>query len=210
MPRVDFRLYLVTDRRQTAGRPLAPLIQEALVAGLQAVQLRERDLGTRALLRLAGELLHLTRGRNAALLINDRADMVMGLGADGVHLRADSVPVSVARRILGAERLVGASAHSADDVVRAESEGADFVVLGPIYPTTSKLAYGAPIGVGPLEDAARRCRIPVFAIGGISAERVAEVTRAGAFGVAVISSILTAPHVGQATQHLLSALAHAP
>lgn len=210
MPRVDFRLYLVTDRHQTAGRSLVPLIRDALEAGLRAVQLRERDLDTRALLGLADELLRLTRERGASLLINDRPDVVMALGAEGVHLRADSVPVAVTRRVVGPDSLIGVSAHSADEVARAESEGADFALLGPVYEIPSKLVYGPPIGVGPIEEAVRRCRIPVFAIGGVTLERVGEVKRSGAFGVAVISSVLTAPNVGAATRQLLSAVAQPP
>jgi thiamine-phosphate pyrophosphorylase len=210
MPRIHFRLYLVTDRQQTAGRPLIPLIREAFEAGLEAVQLRERDLDTRELMRMAEELLQLARARRVPVLINDRTDLVMGLAAAGVHLRADSVPVSVTRRMLGPGALIGASAHSAEEVLRAESEGADFAVLGPIYRTSSKERYGAPIGLGPVEAAASRSRIPVFAIGGITAERVPEVRHAGAFGVAVISSVLSAPSVSHATQRLLSALREAP
>ncbi|MEW6544017.1 MAG: thiamine phosphate synthase [Nitrospirota bacterium] len=207
MPCVDFPLYLITDRHQTGGRPLVPLLRDALDAGVRAVQVRERDLATRPLLDLAEQILPLARNRRARMLINDRVDLAMALDADGVHLRADSLPVSVARRLLGQDRLIGVSAHSVDDVLRAECDGADFTVLGPIYETPSKRAYGPPIGLGPIEEAARRCRIPVFAIGGITAARVGEVRRAGAFGVAVISSILSAERVEAAVCGLLEALA---
>ena len=207
MPRVDFPLYLITDRHQTLGRPLLTAVRQAVGAGVRAVQLREKDLGTRALMELASELLGLTRERGALMLVNDRVDLVLALGADGVHLRSDSMPVSTARRLLGPERLIGASAHSADAVRRAEMEGADFAVLGPVYHTASKGSYGAPIGLRPVEEASRRCRIPVFAIGGITPARVGEVRRAGAFGVAVISSILSAADVESATQQLLAGLA---
>jgi len=142
-------------------------------------------------------------------MINDRADIALGLGADGVHLRADSLPVAVARRLLGADRLIGISAHSADDVARAESDGADFAVLGPIYETPSKREYGSPIGLRALEEAGRRCRLPVFAIGGITVARVAEVRRAGAYGVAAVSAMLSAAPVESATRQFLDALARA-
>jgi len=142
-------------------------------------------------------------------MINDREDLVLGLGADGVHLRADSLPVAAARRLLGADRLIGVSAHSADDVVRAESDGADFAVLGPIYETPSKREYGSPIGLRALEEAGRRCRLPVFAIGGMTVARVEEVRRAGAYGVAVVSAILSAASVESATRQFLDVLARA-
>ncbi len=205
MPRIDFSLYLVTDRNQTSGRPLLTLLREALAAGLRAVQLREKDLPTRALLELAREVRALTREYGAKLLINDRLDIVMAVEADGVHLRADSLPVSVTRRLLGPDRLIGVSVHSATEALRVESEGADFALLGPVYETPSKLAYGAPLGLGPIEEAARRCRAPVFAIGGITAARLGEVRRAGAQGVAVISAILSADSVASATRALLAA-----
>jgi len=206
MPRVDFPLYLITDRHQTAGRPLSSTVAEALAAGVPAVQLREKTLGTRALLDLAEGLMQLTRAAGAKLFINDRIDLVMGLRADGVHLRSSSISVAVARRLLGPAPLIGISVHAPQEVVRAEQDGADFAVLGPIYETSSKLGYGPPIGLDPLEEAVRRSRIPIFAIGGITAHRAAEVRRAGAYGVAVISSILAAESVSSSTRALLHSL----
>jgi thiamine-phosphate pyrophosphorylase len=207
MPRIDFPLYLVTDRHQTRGRPLVPLLREALDAGVRAIQLRERDLPTRPLVALAEEVLRLTQEYGALLLLNDRVDLVVALGADGVHLRTDSLPVAAARRLLGPDRVIGMSTHSVEEVVRAETDGADFAVLGPAYETTSKVAYGSPIGLAPIGEAGSRCRIPVFAIGGITPGRAKEVRRAGAFGVAVISSILSAEHVKSATCQMLDAMA---
>lgn len=206
MSRVDFSLYLITDRHQTAGRPLLPLLERALSAGVKAVQLREKDLDTRSLAALAGELLALMRKHDGFLFINDRVDLVLALGAHGVHLRSDSLPVSAARRILGPDRLIGVSTHSLADVYQAESEGADFAVLGPIYETSSKRAYGDPIGLRPLSEASRHSHIPMFAIGGISAERVGAVRRAGAHGVALISAILTAHDVESETRRLVTML----
>ncbi len=206
MSRIDFPVYLVSDRHQTGGRPLGPLIQQAVKAGIRAVQLRERDLSTRPLLALAEELQGHTRASGAALFVNDRGDLAMALGAEGVHLRSDSMPVGAARKLLGPERLIGVSTHSVEEVVKAEGEGADFAVLGPVYETSSKLTYGSPLGLSPIEQAARRCRIPVFAIGGLTASRAREVRLAGAFGVAVISSILGAASVEIAVREMLVAV----
>ncbi|MER3424028.1 MAG: thiamine phosphate synthase, partial [Nitrospiraceae bacterium] len=119
MPRVDFPLYLVTDRHQTRGRPLVTLIEQALIAGVRAVQLREKDLSTRSLLSLAEDVLRMTQAHKARLLINDRIDIALAIGADGVHLRSNSIPVFIARRLLGPERLIGVSAHSVEEVLRA-------------------------------------------------------------------------------------------
>ncbi len=209
MPRVDFPLYLVTDRHQTDGRPLIPLIEQAVTGGLRAVQVRERDLATADLCALLKEVCAPMRARGVRVMINDRVDLVLAFDADGVHLRADSLPVAAARRLLGPDRLIGVSAHSVDDVARAESEGADFAVLGPVYETSSKREYGPPIGLRALEEAGRRCRLPVFAIGGMTVARVAEVRGAGAYGVAVVSAILSAASVESAARQFLAALERA-
>ncbi len=209
MSRVDFSLYLVTDRHQTAGRPLVPLIEQALRAGARAVQLRERGLDTRSVLALAEELLPIIRRHRAALFVNDRIDVALALDADGVHLRATSVPVRMARRLVGERRLVGVSVHSTDEAARAESEGADFAVLGPIYETASKREYGPPIGLRAIEEASRRCRIPIFGIGGITPARASDVRQAGAHGVAVISSVLAAASVESAVKEFMTTLSGA-
>ena len=207
MSRIDFPLYLITDRHQTFDRTLNELIDLSLSAGLRAVQLREKDLDTRPLLRLGQEILGLARKWNALLIINDRIDLTLALGADGVHLRAESLPVATARRLLGPDRLIGVSTHSVEEAVTAGIEGADFAVLGPIYDTPSKRSYGSPIGLRPLEEASGRCAIPIFAIGGITASRIPDVLRAGAFGVAVVSAILSAHDAQSATRCFLRTLA---
>lgn len=206
MPPVDFRLYLVTDRHQTKGRPLRELLAQSLRAGVPAIQLRERDLETCDMLSLAREVQDLSQQHGAKLFVNDRVDVAEAVGTAGVHLRADSLPVSAVRRLLGSTRWIGVSTHSAQGVVQAEEEGADFAVLGPIYDTPSKRQYGAPLGLGVLEKASRCRRIPIFAIGGVTPARVCEVRQAGAFGVAVISSILSENDVEAATRSLLDAI----
>ncbi|MBX3345489.1 MAG: thiamine phosphate synthase [Nitrospira sp.] len=206
MPAVDFRLYLVTDRHQTAGRPLLPVLRQAIAAGARAVQLRERDLPIRDLRALAEALQR--ELPQARLFINDRVDLALALSAHGVHLRESSLPAVVVRGLLQRSQLLGASVHSIEGALAAEQQGADFVVLGPIHDTPSKRQYGAPLGLAVLERAARSVRIPIFAIGGMTAARARDARRAGAFGVAVLSSILSAADVEQATTSLLSALEH--
>ncbi|GMV50127.1 thiamine phosphate synthase [Nitrospirales bacterium NOB] len=203
-PRVDFRLYLVTDRHQTAGRSLLSVVAEAARSGVRAVQLRERDLPTGPLLALAEALRQAMPATQ--LFLNDRVDLALALGAAGVHLRESSLPTASVRRILSPQQVIGRSVHSLEGARQAEREGADFVVLGPIYETPSKRAYGEPLGLPVLEAAARRLQIPVFAIGGITAARAREVRHAGAMGVAVLSAILGAPDVEAATCELLAAV----
>jgi thiamine-phosphate pyrophosphorylase len=204
--RIDFDLYLVTDRQQTGGRPLDQVVEEALAGGVRAVQLREKDLPARVFLQWAEKMRALTSRYGARLLINDRLDICLAVGADGVHLRADSLPVPVARRILGLDRLIGQSAHSVSEVIEAEREGADFVVLGPIYDTPSKRSMGRPLGLSAIRSAASQVSIPVFAIGGIRLERILEVIQCGGQGVAVISALLQAPNPREAAETTLCEL----
>jgi thiamine-phosphate pyrophosphorylase len=205
---VDFRLYLITDRLQTAGRMLPAVVADALRGGLRAVQLREKDLAAAQLYELAAELRRLTREYDAKLLINDRVDVALAVAADGVHLGKAGLPVPEARRILGSKPLIGYSAHSAEEAVQAQSDGADFITLGPVFQTPSKSSYGEPLGIGALNEASRVVSIPIFALGGIKQSSVEEVLSAGAHGVALISAIIAAPNPRRETEALLHTIEH--
>ena len=206
MARVDFSFYLITDRQQVRSRSLLDVCSAALQAGVRAIQLREKDLPTRSLLALSRELSALTRQCEANLVINDRIDLALVLGTRAVHLPVRGASPAVARRLLGDNALIGSSAHSADEAIHAERAGADFVVLGPIFETPTKRAFGPPIGLKELQRARRLCAIPLFGIGGITPARVYEVTRAGAHGVAVVSSVMSAVDVERACIDFLTAL----
>ena len=202
----DKRLYLITDRTFVREGALAGAVEEALEAGVKMVQLREKDLNSEDLLALAGELREVTDRYGAFLLINGRVDIALAVEADGVHMAHQAFTPSMALTLLEQGAIIGVSCHSLEEALTAEEGGASFITLGPIYPTPSKARYGAPVGTGPLKEAAGAIKIPVYAIGGIDAERVPEVTGAGAFGVAVISAILNGPDVGKQTTALLEAL----
>lgn len=206
MAQVDFSLYLVTDRHQTGGRALREVVQAALRAGVRAVQLREKDLPTGSLLALARDLADLAGTYGARVFVNDRADVCLAVAHTGLHLPAAGLPVSAARGLVGPDRLIGASAHSADEAAHAETDGADFVVLGPIFDTPSKRVFGPPIGLRELERARMRCRVPLFGIGGITKDRVRDVLKAGARGVAVVGSVMAAEDVERAARELLREL----
>jgi thiamine-phosphate pyrophosphorylase len=184
-------------------------VEESLRAGLKAVQLREKDLDARDLFRLAERLLVLTRAAGAALLINDRVDVALALDADGVHLTRRSLPPGEARRLLGPAKLLGVSCHSLADVQEAAGAGADFLVIGPIFATASKLPYGTPLSPDILRPARIACGLPILGIGGIKAAQVPSVVAAGADGVAVISAVMGAADPTAATQELLSAVSRA-
>jgi thiamine-phosphate pyrophosphorylase len=210
MLNLSSRLLVVTDRHQTMGRPLVPLLQRALTAGIVAIQLRERDLSARELVTLAREVQAVMAFPGSQLLINDRIDVALALEEVGVHLRSNSLPVLVARQLLGAQRLLGISVHAVEEAVQAESQGADYIVLGPIYETPSKQMFGPPLGIHTLEKACKLVRIPIIGIGGVTAARAREMRRAGAFGAAVITAILGVADVESATRELIDAVTLAP
>jgi len=178
-------------------------------AGVCAVQLREKDLPTRELLSLARLMRERTARAGAPLLINDRLDLCWAVGADGVHLRRDGLPTPVARRLLGGGKLIGVSVHSVEEAAQAERDGADFVLFGPVYETPSKREYGPPQGVDALAAVVRRLRLPVFAVGGVTAERVPALIRAGARGVGVISAVFGADDAQRAAGMIAGALQQA-
>lgn len=208
MPQVNFQLYLITDRSQTCGWPLTEVIRQAGQAGIQAVQLREKDLPPRALLQLASEIRSITREYGIKLLINDRVDLCLALDADGVHLPSTGFPVHVARKIAGVDRYIGVSCHSSEEVQKAEKGGADFAVLGPVYDTPSKRPYGSPLGLNTFREVKRETSIPLFAIGGVDASRLEEVFSAGADGVAMISGIVSAENISGRCRGLLRKIKH--
>jgi len=143
------------------------------------------------------------------LLINDRLDVALALDAAGVHLAGHSLPTAVARRVLGAGKLLGVSTHSVGEACRAAEDGADFIVFGPVFTTPSKVAYGPPQGLQQLRTVARAVPIPVIAIGGIDHTNLPQVVQAGAYGVAMIRAVLAASDPQKATQQLQAALAAA-
>ena len=203
----ELSLCLVTDRAQTRGRDLVAVVAECLAAGLPSVQLREKDLGAGDLAALGRKLQRLTREHGARLIVNDRVDVALAVGADAVQRTHTSLAVDDIRAVAGGRLRIGASVHSLDDAMDAEARGADWIVFGPVYDTASKRQYGAPQGLERLAAVVRAVRIPVVAIGGITPERVAEVRASGARGVGAISAILAADSPAEATRTFLKALA---
>jgi thiamine-phosphate pyrophosphorylase len=203
---VDFDLYLITDRRQVKGGNLVQTVEQALRAGVRAVQLREKDIFSRELYELAFELRKLTSRFDAKLIINDRADIALAVDADGVHLGGDSIPLHRMRRILGPEKLIGISCHNQVSAIAAQENGADLITFGPIFHTPSKAQYGDPVGLEKLEIVTTLLKIPVFGLGGIKRDNIPSVAAAGAHGIAMISAILAAESPGDSTAEILRIL----
>lgn len=204
---IDFKLYLITDRKLIADRcSLITAVRRALKGGVKAVQLREKDLDTRELLKLAYKMRELTEKYNAKLFINDRLDVALAAGADGVHLTQKSIPIDAVKKVIKHKLIIGASTHSLKEAAAAEKAGADFITLGPVYRTPSKVKYGGPIGLNVLKKVSGKVKVPVFAIGGIKSGTVEEVRKAGAYGVAMISEVFGADDIQGATEKLLNIL----
>ena len=198
-------VHLITDRRLAPDLPVrARAALVGLPPGRVAIHLREKDLGGRDLLALALALAAVCRERAQLLLVNDRLDVALAAGADGVHLPAAGIPPAAARGLLGPRALVGVSCHSAADVVRARDGGASFATFGPIHDTPSKRGYGPPLGVGALREAAR-LGLPLVALGGVGAAHAPELFAAGAAGIAGIRAWLEGPDPSAQVRALLAA-----
>ncbi|MDH4099310.1 MAG: thiamine phosphate synthase [Nitrospirota bacterium] len=197
---VDFNLLLITDRHVVRTGGLIAAVEQALSGGVRCVQLREKEMPVRELLALAHEMRELTSRYNARLIINDRVDVAIAVGADGVHLGGESMPVRAVRKITGTSFIVGVSTHAPAEAVQAEADGADYVTFGPVYATPSKMKYGPPVGLNALRECCKKVKIPALGLGGIKKESAREVLDAGAYGIAMISAILAAEDVRKAAE----------
>jgi thiamine-phosphate pyrophosphorylase len=183
--RREMILYAISDGKAAEAGGTAEWARSCFDAGVDWVQIREKDLEAGDLLKLAVEVRKASGG--GRVLVNERADVAAAAGLGGVHLPSDSANPGAMGRILGAGGLAGVSCHSLGDVMRATREGADFVVAGPVFETPSKRHYGPPLGLAVLEEICREAPIPVLALGGVNVENAGRCMEAGAAGVAGIS-----------------------
>ena len=190
---IDYSLYLVTDRALSLGRSTVEVVRAAIRGGVSCVQLREKGCSTREFMDEARLLKALLAGTGVPLFINDRLDVALAVGADGVHLGQNDLAIADARRLVGNRMIIGISAESVADAVRAEAEGADYIGASPVFTTPTKTDTAPPLGLDGLRAIRRAVRLPLVAIGGIDADNAAQVLRAGADGLAVVSAIVSAP-----------------
>lgn len=204
-PNLNLTLYLVTDRRWLGGRTLAHCIEEAILGGASIIQLREKEICSRDYLELALEIKSVTGRHGIPLIINDRVDIALAAGAAGVHLGPDDLPVSIARRILGSDKIIGCSAASVEEALFYQGQGADYLGVGAVFPTATKSGTES-VSLAELAAVKSAVSIPIVAIGGITEANAAQVMEAGVDGAAVVSAIMNTPDIRDAARRLSSLL----
>ena len=201
----DLRLYAITDRRALpAGVTLAQAVEAALDSGVTCLQLREKTASAGEILALARTLLPLCRARRVPLLINDRVDIALAAGADGVHLGQEDLPLPEARALLGPDRILGATAHTVEEALRAQAEGADYLGVGAMFPTGTK-TNTVPTSADTLKAICAAVSIPVVAIGGVNAQNLPTLAGTGIAGAAVVSAIFSQRDLTAAARTLRAA-----
>ena len=200
--RRDWRVYVITDSRQARGRAHREIVEAAIKGGATAVQLRMKEEPARLIVETARQIAPLCRAAGVTFIVNDRADVAMIAGADGVHIGQDDLPAREVRALMGPAAVIGVSAATVEEAMAAERAGADYLGVGAIYATATKADAGAPVGLDRLRELHRAVRLPLVGIGGITADTAAAVMRAGAAGVAVITAVALAEDMAAAVRRI--------
>lgn len=199
-------LHVLTDREWSRGRDMLTIAAAAIDGGATVIQLRDKTASTRFLVEEGLALRKLTRDRDVLLIINDRIDVALAIDADGAHVGQDDMPAQIARQLLGPERILGVSAGNLAEAKPALAAGADYLGVGPIYPTLAKSDAGPATGYLLLSELAQSTETPLVAIGGVTAENAGAIMAAGASGIAVIRAVVHAEDVTGATRALYEAI----
>lgn len=203
IPPGRWRLYVITDERSGRGRSHLQIAEAAIRGGADVVQLRDKEAPGGRLYEVALRLRKLTRESGVPFIVNDRLDVALAAGADGVHVGRHDLPASAARKVLGPGRILGVSAETVEEAVAAEKDGADYLGVGPVFEARgTKSDAGEPLGLELIANIRRHCRLPIVAIGGINAENARKVREAGADAAAVISAIAWADDMEKAARGL--------
>ena len=205
MNREALRLYLVTNRYQDSLESFLEKVETACRSGVTIVQLREKNLTTNQYYQLAKQVKEITDAYQVPLIIDDRLDVCLAVDAAGLHIGDDELPVSVARQVLGSEKILGVTAKTVKRALEAEESGADYLGTGAIFPTTTK--ENAPITlISTLKTICQRVAIPVVAIGGLTSENIDQLIGTGIAGVAVVRDMMQAKDIEAKTQAFLTKL----
>ncbi|WP_449241057.1 thiamine phosphate synthase [Desulfoscipio gibsoniae] len=201
----DYSLYLVTDRAILEGRDLFQAVESALRGGVTLVQLREKEISSRDFYQTALALKDLTVKYKVPLLINDRLDIALAVDADGIHIGREDLPVQVARRLLGPQKIIGYSVSDIEEAIYGAKNGADYLGAGPVYTTTTKAVTVEPLGMEGLRSIKESVSIPVVGIGGINLNNIREVKKSGADGASIVSGILGSGDPARTSRELCDA-----
>jgi len=199
---MNYDLYIITDQRISHGKSHLEVAEAALTGGATVIQFRDKEMEDSEAIEVCRKIYELTKKKGISFIVNDRVEVTRIVQADGVHLGQEDQSLDFARKILNQNQIIGISVDTAEQAIEAEKEGADYLGVGPIYPTATKLDAGRALGVTRLKEIKEAVSIPVIAIGGIDEDNLEEVLRAGADGVAVISAVVGAPDITQACRKL--------
>jgi thiamine-phosphate pyrophosphorylase len=200
------RLYLILDPDVAGNRSIEEIVNQALHRGVRVFQLRVKTPHSGEFYTVASQLAPVIHAVGGRFIVNDRCDVALAAGADGVHLGQDDLPVADARRLVGPQMLIGISTHNLAQALEAEASGADYIGFGPIFPSSTKNNPEPVVGIEQLRELRSRLRIPIVAIGGINATNIRAVADAGSEVPAVLSAVLAAADPNAAIAELLSAL----
>lgn len=204
MNKIDYSLYLVTDRDILGDRNLCKAVEDSIKGGVSIVQLREKFVDDETFLKIAKEVQKITKKYNIPLIINDNVKIAKEIDAEGVHIGQSDKPLEETRKILGKDKIIGVSVGSLDEALKAQKGGADYLGIGTIFYTGTKKDINEPLGIEKLKTIVENISIPSVAIGGIHLDNIEEVMKTGVNGVAVISEILGKEDIENATKTLLS------
>ena len=203
MKKINYSLYLVTDRGLSKGRSLQDVIKAAVKGGTTIVQLREKDCSTREFLEIAQEVKDFCSPLGVPLIINDRIDIALAVNAEGLHIGQSDMPYEIARKLMGPEAIIGLSVENLQDALDAEKLDVDYLGLSPIYSTPTKTDIHHELGLDGIREIRKISRHPLVAIGGINKQNTAAIIAAGSDGIAVVSAICSADNPEAASQELL-------
>ena len=197
-------LYVITDRTLSRERSIIQVIAKAIAGGAGIIQLRDKESTSKKLVQDGFSLRELTKEQNVIFIVNDRVDVALAVNADGVHLGQDDFPINLARKIIGEDKIIGVSVGNVEEAIQAVKDSADYVSIGSIFPTQTKLDAGNAVGTQIISEIKKYVSVPLVAIGGITADNIAQVAAAGADYAAVISAVVGADDVEAAARCLQS------
>jgi len=199
---MNYDLYIITDQRISHGKSHLEVAEAVLEGGVTVLQFRDKEMKDSEAIEVCQKIHKLTKKKGVPFIVNDRVEIVKAVDADGVHLGQEDMSFSSARKILGKEKIIGISVETVEQALKAVEGGADYLGIGPIYPTATKPDAGKALGIARLKEIRESVNIPIVAIGGINENNLEEVLKAGADGAAVISAVVSAPDITEACRKL--------